>query len=65
MVLVQKGICLDCKLAKIVVSAKASRFIQCQKHFEDKRFAKYPRLPVMACSGFEKQSGDGSASRSG
>jgi hypothetical protein len=63
--LVQKGICLDCKLAKIIISAKASRFIQCQKHFEDNRFAKYPRLPVMACLGFEKQSCRESPLRSG
>jgi hypothetical protein len=46
------GLCTSCQYAKTIVSAKGSRFTLCGKAQEDSRFAKYPRLPVLACSGY-------------
>jgi hypothetical protein len=33
-------------------SDRGSTFFMCKLSFEDSRFAKYPRLPVLACSGY-------------
>ena len=30
-------------------------FLQCRLSFTDPRFKKYPRLPVLQCSGYEKK----------
>jgi hypothetical protein len=38
----------------VVRSAKGSVFTLCERSFaEPTRFAKYPRLPVVRCDGFE------------
>jgi hypothetical protein len=35
-----------------VVSAKGSTFYLCRMSFDDPRFPRYPRLPVLDCEGF-------------
>ena len=52
------GICQNCKFVTTIVSGKGSLFIQCKQHFSDKKFPKYPRLPVTICSGFIKDAKD-------
>jgi hypothetical protein len=47
------GLCSDCMHARVVDSAKGSRFWRCARSSEDARFPKYPRLPVLLCQGFE------------
>jgi hypothetical protein len=49
------GLCADCAHARLITSDKASRFLQCQLSFTDPRFAKYPRLPVLKCSGYSQK----------
>jgi hypothetical protein len=51
------GLCGDCAHARRIASDRASTFLQCQLSFTDSRFAKYPRLPVLRCIGYEKQLG--------
>jgi len=46
------GLCERCVNVKIVESARGSRFYLCQLSATDPRFPKYPRLPVLRCSGF-------------
>jgi len=48
------GLCADCAHAREVTSAKGASFVLCGLSRTDERFAKYPRLPVLACVGFEK-----------
>jgi len=36
-----------------VTSARGSTFLLCGRSDHDPRFAKYPRLPVLACAGHE------------
>jgi hypothetical protein len=48
------GLCADCQHARLIISAKNSTFIQCHLSFTDSSFAKYPRLPVLNCSGYRK-----------
>lgn len=50
------GLCAECRHARTIVSAKGSRFTLCNKSQEDPRFPKYPRLPVLACSGYAHES---------
>jgi hypothetical protein len=49
------GLCADCSRVRVIQSARGSEFYLCQRAEQDARFAKYPRLPVLACGGFEAQ----------
>lgn len=51
------GLCDRCVHAEIVRS-KRSLFLRCRLADTDSRFDKYPRLPVLACGGFEAEVGD-------
>jgi hypothetical protein len=49
------GLCGDCAHARRIQSDRAATFLLCQLSFTDSRFAKYPRLPVLKCSGYVKK----------
>ena len=49
---VRVGLCFHCKHAKVIDSDRGSRFYLCQVSATDPRFPKYPRLPVVLCSGY-------------
>jgi hypothetical protein len=51
------GLCGTCTHARKITSDRNSTFLQCQLSFTDQRFEKYPRLPVLTCSGYRKQEG--------
>ena len=51
----EAGLCGRCKHAREVVSDRGSVFIRCELAASDKRFEKYPRLPVVKCEGFEER----------
>jgi len=46
------GLCADCIHARLIESAKGSQFLLCQLSQSDPTFAKYPRLPILACPGY-------------
>jgi hypothetical protein len=46
------GLCANCIHARIISSAKGSQFLLCQLSQTDPHFPKYPRLPVLRCSGY-------------
>ncbi|HZZ16851.1 MAG TPA: hypothetical protein VFE08_12915 [Candidatus Sulfotelmatobacter sp.] len=46
------GLCGECVHARRIQSDRSSVFYQCQLSFTDPRFVKYPRLPVLSCSGY-------------
>lgn len=48
------GLCADCVNAKKIASSKGSEFLFCELSKSDPRFPKYPRLPVVSCSGFQR-----------
>jgi hypothetical protein len=48
------GLCADCQHARRVESARGSVFFLCELSLSDPHFPKYPRLPVLACQGYEK-----------
>ena len=47
------GLCKHCRWATVVTSGKGSVFLRCGLSDSDKRFARYPVLPVGRCDGFE------------
>jgi hypothetical protein len=48
------GLCADCVHAKKIASSKGSEFFLCELSKSDPRFPKYPRLPVLSCSGYQR-----------
>lgn len=48
------GLCENCRHVKRLVNNRGSVFYMCEKSASDPRFPRYPRLPVLRCSGFEK-----------
>ena len=46
------GLCGRCAHVQPVTSSRGSTFYLCRLSFADSRFARYPPLPVLACSGF-------------
>jgi len=47
------GKCADCNFVRVTTNAKGNDFFRCARADEDRRFLKYPPLPVRACDGFE------------
>lgn len=48
------GLCATCRHARPVTSARSSTFWRCALNEGDRRFPKYPRLPVLACDGYAR-----------
>jgi hypothetical protein len=46
------GLCATCLHARRIESDRGSIFIRCDLALKDPSFVKYPRLPVLACSGY-------------
>ena len=46
------GLCATCAHTRRIKSERGSEFRLCQLSATDPRFPKYPRLPVLACSGY-------------
>jgi hypothetical protein len=51
---VRPGLCGHCRLARRIESERGSTFVLCERALTDNRFRKYPRLPVLACPGYER-----------
>jgi len=51
------GLCAGCRHHAWIESGRGSRFLRCELSFRDKRYAKYPVLPVLACPGYEPGNG--------
>jgi hypothetical protein len=49
------GLCAECANARVVESNRKSIFLLCELSRSDSRFAKYPRLPVLSCPGYQKK----------
>lgn len=49
------GLCATCIHVRQIDSAKGSTFLLCALSAADPQFPKYPRLPVLSCSGYKRQ----------
>jgi hypothetical protein len=50
---VRIGLCERCKHVRRIESDRGSVFYMCQLSSTDPKFPKYPRLPVLRCTGYE------------
>ena len=49
------GLCAQCVHMRQIKSDRGSIFYMCQLSSRDASFPKYPRLPVLRCSGYERR----------
>jgi len=47
------GLCAACRRVKKIRSDRGSVFYYCRQSETDPAYPKYPRLPVLACPGYE------------
>ena len=52
------GLCARCVHQQVVRTGRGSQFSLCRRSRTDPAYPKYPRLPVLACPGFEPRGGD-------
>ena len=50
---VPAGLCESCMHARPIKSSKGTSFVLCHLSYTDSRFPRYPRLPVLACDGYQ------------
>jgi hypothetical protein len=54
-VTIRAGLCDTCKHQRIVKNTRGSTFSLCERSkTEPDRFPRYPRIPVTACTGYER-----------
>ena len=47
------GLCTVCRHCRTVATTRGSVFYRCVRADTEPRFARYPRLPVVSCTGYE------------
>jgi hypothetical protein len=52
------GLCASCGFSRRVESRRGSVFLLCEMSLADPRFPRYPRLPVLRCSGWRPDPGE-------
>ncbi len=52
---ISPGLCASCVHREIIRSSRGSAFYRCRLSEMDRRFPKYPRLPVIQCSGWSEK----------
>lgn len=52
--MIDRGLCDYCSHQRLVPNTRGSVFSMCERAKDDPRYAKYPRIPVLACPGFER-----------
>jgi hypothetical protein len=52
---ISAGLCASCRYAKTITSDRGSVFALCELSKSDPHFPKYPRLPVLACTGWKPE----------
>jgi len=48
------GLCATCRHMRLIKTDRCATFYFCQRSATDPKFPKYPRLPVLECSGYEQ-----------
>lgn len=55
------GLCGVCRFAAVVPSARGPQYLRCGRSDSDPSYARYPRLPMRVCAGFEPRREPGDA----
>jgi len=48
------GLCASCRFAAVITSSRGSSFYMCTLSQANPAFRRYPVLPVLQCSGYER-----------
>jgi hypothetical protein len=48
------GLCLSCRWMRAVTTRRGSTFYRCGRADTDRRFPRYPALPMLQCIGYEQ-----------
>ncbi|MGH7482871.1 MAG: hypothetical protein ACRELV_12005 [Longimicrobiales bacterium] len=48
------GLCGSCQHARRIRSRRGSVFLLCERSRTDPAYPRYPRLPVLACAGYDR-----------
>lgn len=51
------GLCASCRHRREVRNTRGSVFHLCERSRSDPAYARYPRLPVLHCRGYERATG--------
>jgi hypothetical protein len=51
------GLCDSCIHQQLLRNTRGSEFSLCRRSRTDPAYPKYPRLPVLACPGYESRAG--------
>jgi hypothetical protein len=51
----RNGLCDSCLHQRLVPNTRGSVFSLCERSRSDRRYPRYPRLPVLSCPGFEPE----------
>ena len=54
---IELGLCRDCSHGKRIETRHGSVFLLCLRSIDDDRYRRYPRLPMVACPGYERRAG--------
>lgn len=49
------GLCGQCVHARVNQTKRGTAYLRCLRAAWDERMARYPRLPVMTCEGFDQR----------
>ena len=49
------GLCDSCRHQKVIRSGRGSEFSMCLRSKTEPGYPKYPRVPVLACPGYESR----------
>jgi hypothetical protein len=47
------GLCDRCRQQRLVPNTRGSVFSLCQRSRDDRRYPRYPPIPVLSCPGFD------------
>jgi hypothetical protein len=49
----EPGLCGTCRYSRLVATKRGSTYRLCERSATDRRFPRYPALPVMRCAGYQ------------
>lgn len=49
------GLCADCQYAKVNETRRGTAYLRCTRAEWDAALVRYPRLPVVECTGFTRK----------
>lgn len=56
--MIPRGLCASCVFRRDVETTRGAVFVLCRRSESDPAFPRYPRLPVVACPGWEPRDGE-------